>query len=111
METNKLTSTDSSETWNDYISKLVPMKIDLVDIIDQTMKAKINNNWSRKRKNAVSKPLRRKLRQVKKLLIDTIVTNVTMPDEEFDRLSAALNEPLENKALTELLARPKRWEN
>ena len=58
----------------------VEMTLDLAAIA-AAMKPKINNNWSRKRKNEVSKPARRKVREIRNFIVDKIITDIQITSE------------------------------
>lgn len=89
----------------------VEMTLDLAAIAG-AMKPKINNNWSRKRKNEESKPHRRKIRQIRNFIVDKIITDIQITSEStvdsfvmdatvaFDLLD---NPPEPNQALRDLL--------
>lgn len=58
----------------------VEVTLDLIAIAG-AMKPKINNNWSRKRKNERSKPHRRRLRQIRNFIIDNLITDIQITSE------------------------------
>lgn len=81
------------------------MTLDLA-AITAAMKPKINNNWSRKYKNEMSKPHRRKIRELRNFIVDRVITDIKITSEFtvdsftvdasviFDRIHAAeRNEP------------------
>lgn len=91
----------------------VEMTLDLAAIA-AAMKPKINNNWSRKRKNEVSKPARRKVREIRNFIVDKIITDIQITSEStvdsfvmdatvtFDLLD---NPPEPNQKLKDLMKR------
>lgn len=48
--------------------------------VAEAMKPKINNNWSRKRKNKESKPRRRRLRQIRNFIVDNLIVDSFVVD-------------------------------
>lgn len=91
----------------------VEMTLDLAAIA-AAMKPKINNNWSRKRKNEVSKPARRKVREIRNFIVDKIIADIQIASESavdsfvmdattaFDLLD---NPPEPNQKLKDLMKR------
>lgn len=96
--------------WTNLLSETTEMTLDLA-AISESMKPKINNNWSRKRKNETSKPCRRKVRQIRNLMVDKLITEIQVTSESlvdsdviditvsFEQLG---NPPKPNQALEDL---------
>lgn len=65
--------------------------------VAETMKPKINNNWSRKRKNKESKPRRRRLRQIRNFIVDNLIVDSFVVDVSAELSNQQLKDLLDKE--------------